>query len=49
MLSEFEQVNRQERDLYGGLGIDGRNGRMGLEEIGMNAGNSVDSSQDRDY
>ena len=32
----------------GGLGVDGRTIRMDLEEIGINAGNRVDSDQDRD-
>ena len=40
-------VNLQERDLWGGLGVDGRT--MDLEEIGINAGNWVDSTQDRTY
>ena len=33
----------------GGLGVDGRTIRMDLEEIGINAGNWVDSAQDRNY
>ena len=44
------EVNLQERDLWGGLGIDGRNIiRIDLEEIGINAENWVDSAQDRNY
>ena len=47
MLSKFKQVNLQERDIWGGLGVD--NIRMNLEEIGINAGNWVDSAQDRNF
>ena len=40
----------QERDLWEGLAVDGRtNIRMDLEKIGINAGNRVDSAQDRNY
>ena len=43
-------VNLQERDLWGGLCVDGEdNIRIDLEEIGINAGNWVDSAQDRNY
>ena len=45
-------LNLQERDLWGGLGPRRRwedNIRMDLEEIGINAGNWVDSAQDRSY
>ena len=49
MLSKFYQVNLQETDLWGGLGVDGLDIRMNLEEIGINAGNWVDSDQDRNY
>ena len=49
MLSKFLQVNLQGADLCGGLGVWEDNIRMDLEEIGINAGNWVDSAQDRDY
>ena len=42
MLSKFYQVYLQERDLLGSLGVD-------LEDIGINEGNCVDLTQDRDY
>ena len=43
-------VNLQERDLQGGLGVDGRTIiQLTFEDIGINAGNWVDSAQDRDY
>ena len=48
MLSEFLQVNLQERDL-GGRRRWEDNIRMDLEETGINAGNWVDSAQDRNY
>ena len=38
-------VNLQERDLWGGLGVDGRT----ILEWTLNAGNWVDSAQDRNY
>ena len=48
MLSKFYQVNLQERE-----GRPRRrwedNIRMDFEEIGINAGNWVDSAQDSDY
>ena len=43
------QANLQERDHWGGLGVWEDNIRMDLEGIGINAGNWVDSAQDRDY
>ena len=44
------QVNLQERDLWGGLRRRWEdNISMDLEEIGINAGNWVDTVQDRDY
>ena len=50
MLSKFFQVNLQERDP---LGRPRRrwedNIRKDLQEIGINAGNLVDSAQDRNY
>ena len=46
MLPKFLQIDLQEIDLWGGLGVDGR---MGLEEIGINAGSWVDSAKDRNY
>ena len=50
MLPQFQQVNLQERELWGDLGVDGRNNiRMDLEEIVINAGNWVDSAQDSNY
>ena len=39
------RISLQERDLWGGLGVDGGD----LEEIGINAGNWVDSAQGRNY
>ena len=50
MLLIYQQVNLQERDLWGDLGVNGRtidNIRMDVEEIGINAGNWIDSAQDR--
>ena len=44
MLSKFLQVNLQERHRRWEDNI-----RMDLEEIGINAGNSVDLAQNRDY
>ena len=50
MLSKFEQVNLQERDLWGGLGVRWEdNIRKDLEGIGINMGNWVDLAQDRNY
>ena len=43
MLTKFYQVNLQERDLWED------NIRMDLEEISINAGNWVDSAQNRNY
>ena len=51
MLLKLQQVNLQERYLLGG-GPRRRweyNIGMNLEEIGINAGNWVDSAQDRNY
>ena len=45
VLSKFQQVNLQEGDLWGWED----NIRMDLEEIGINAGNWVDSAQDKNY
>ena len=45
MLSTFEQVHLQERDLQEGLGVDGRS----ILEIGIYTRNWVDSAQNRDY
>ena len=43
-------VNLQERDLWGGLRRRWEDHiRMDLEEIDLNAGNWVDSPQDRNY
>ena len=50
MFSKFEHVNLQERDC---LGRSRRrwegNIRTDLEEIGINAGNWIDSTQDSNY
>ena len=46
---EIATILLQEKDLWGGIGIDGRTIRMDLEEIGINAGNWIDSTQDRNY
>ena len=48
MLSNCLEVNLQERDLWGVLGVDGRT-ILDFEEIGINAGNWVDSAQNRNY
>ena len=41
--------NLKEGGLQGDLGVGEDNIRMDLEEIGINAGNWVDSAQDRNY
>ena len=42
-------LNLQKRDLQGGLGADGSTILEWTLEIGINAGNSVDSTQVSDY
>ena len=43
------QVNLQERDLRGGLSVDGRTILEWILKRCINTGNWVDSAQDRDY
>ena len=50
MLSKFQQVNLQERDLQEDLDVRWEdNIRMHHKEIGINMKNWVDLTQDRDY
>ena len=49
VLSKFYHVNLQESDFWAHRCQWEDNIRMGLEERGINAGNWVDSTQDRDY
>ena len=49
VLSKFEQLSLQERDLQGGLDIEGKTVfRTILKEIGINTKTWFDSAQDRE-